>query len=141
MPLLPVKGDGALGCFVPGQVLSQCLVDEVRFGLSGTRAPIRHIIQSLLIRLAEVGGKGMDIGRTSAADFRSKWLILVDKGFGVSSPANEDLYFKWLLVAVNAHQPGDKVCDGMRVSLHESRKDGCDAMVYALLMAQFTSFL
>ena len=62
-------------------------------------------------------------------------------GFGIHTPADENLYFKGLLVATNAHHPGDKVCDGLRVSLHESRKDVCNAWSHTWPAAQFTSFL
>ena len=44
VPLLLIQGNGSSGCFVPGQVLGQCLIDKVRFGLAGANAPICQII-------------------------------------------------------------------------------------------------
>ena len=126
---------------MPGQVLGKCLIYKVRLGLSGTSAPISHIIQSLLISLAEVGGEGMDVWRPPATGHRSKRFVLMGDGFGIDTPAYENLYLKRLLVATNAHHPGDEVSDGMHVSLHELRKDGGTTMAHNWLMTQFTSFL
>jgi hypothetical protein len=119
MPLRLLSGDRLLGFFVLGQVLGQCLVDNVSLHLSRVSAPISQVIQALLVGIAKVVGKGVDVGGTLAAGFWGKWFLFAEDGFRNHRPANNDLYFEGALMTINTQNLGNKVGDGMREVLHE----------------------
>lgn len=119
MPLRLLSGDRLLGFFVLGQVLGQCLVDDVSLHLSGASAPISQVIQALLVGIAEVGGKGVDVRRTLAAGFWGKWFLFAEDGPRNYCPANDNFYLKGALMAINTQHLGDEVSDRLRVVLHE----------------------